>query len=85
MDSTHYGNGWMWDEGSWWYAAPVNALSLNDNCIDFIITPGKLGKPANVKTYPETNYISYLNNSKTVRQTNNIKKISIIRDWKNKK
>ena len=40
MDSTHYGNGWMWDEGSWWYAAPVNALSLNDNCIDFIITPG---------------------------------------------
>ena len=85
MDSTYYGNGWMWDEGSWWYAAPVNALSLNDNCIDFIISPGKLGKPANVKTYPETNYISYLNNSKTVRQTNNFKKISIIRDWKNKK
>lgn len=85
MDSVHYGNGWMWDEGSWWYAAPVNALSLNDNCIDFIITPGSLGKPANVKTYPETNYISYLNNSKTVRKTNNIKKISINRDWKNRK
>ena len=34
LDSLHYGQGWMWDEGAWWYAAPISAMSLNDNCID---------------------------------------------------
>ena len=46
LDSVYFGNGWMWDEGPWWYAAPVGALSVNDNCIDFYVQPGKEGQNA---------------------------------------
>ena len=46
LDSFHYGQGWMWDEGAWWYASPISAMSLNDNCIDFYVDPGELGQPA---------------------------------------
>ena len=28
LDSLHYGQGWMWDEGAWWYAAPISACLL---------------------------------------------------------
>ena len=31
LDSLHYGQGWMWDEGAWWYSAQISALSVNDN------------------------------------------------------
>jgi len=23
MDTIHYGNGWMWDEGPWWYSSHI--------------------------------------------------------------
>ena len=26
IDSMNYGEGWMWDEGPWWYAAPILSL-----------------------------------------------------------
>ena len=39
IDSMNYGEGWMWDEGPWWYAAPISGLSVNDNCIDFYVKP----------------------------------------------
>ena len=45
LDSLNYGEGWMWDEGPWWYAAPISALSVNDNCIDFYVEPGNIGSP----------------------------------------
>ena len=59
-DSINYGKGWMWDEGSWWYAAPVSALSLNDNCIDFYVSPGKIDEPAMISTFPETDYFNII-------------------------
>ena len=67
LDSLNYGEGWMWDEGPWWYAAPISALSVNDNCIDFYIEPGKVGKPARIDYFPETSYIIFENNSITVK------------------
>jgi len=57
LDSLNYGEGWMWDEGPWWYAAPVSALSVNDNCIDFYIEPGKVGRSAKIDHFPKTSYI----------------------------
>ena len=76
-----YGNGWMWDEGSWWYAAPIGALSVNDNCIDFHVKPGKLGKPAIIDHFPKTEYISQLNKTTTVESNVELKKLKIERDW----
>ncbi|MBT3478254.1 MAG: D-alanyl-D-alanine carboxypeptidase/D-alanyl-D-alanine-endopeptidase [Candidatus Marinimicrobia bacterium] len=82
-DDRRFGEGWMWDEGSWWYAAQISALSLNDNCVDFHVSPGNLGKIAKVINNPNTQYIDVINDSRTVNDTSNFKKFKIERDWKN--
>ena len=85
LDSVYFGNGWMWDEGPWWYAAPVSALSVNDNCIDFYVQPGKEGQNAIVNYFPNTRYISLQNHSSTVKKDTNLKNLKIDRDWSAKK
>jgi D-alanyl-D-alanine carboxypeptidase/D-alanyl-D-alanine-endopeptidase (penicillin-binding protein 4) len=81
LDSLNYGEGWMWDEGPWWYAAPIGALSVNDNCIDFYVEPGDIGSPADISYFPETSYITFENNSITVNDTLDFNKLEIDRDW----
>jgi len=81
LDSLNYGEGWMWDEGPWWYAAPIGALSVNDNCIDFYVEPGNIGSPASISYFPETSYITFENNSITVNDTLDFNKLKIDRDW----
>ena len=83
MDSIPYGKGWMWDEGSETYSAPVSGIILNGNCIDFEYSPDELDKPARINTYPNTNHISITNNSITVEDTLDYKRIKIERDWQN--
>ena len=80
LDSLNYGEGWMWDEGPWWYAAPISALSVNDNCIDFYIKPGPAGKSASIDYYPKTSFIKFKNESITVQDSVQ-KKLKIDRDW----
>jgi len=82
FDDVPYGPGWMWDEGSWWYAAQISALSINENCVDFYVTPGITGQPVLIKTNPVTDFISITNQSKTVNDTTNFKELKIERDWK---
>jgi len=82
LDGVPYGPGWMWDEGSWWYAAQISALSINENCVDFYVTPGITGQPVLIKTNPITDFISITNQSKTVNDTTNFKELKIERDWK---
>ena len=67
----------MWDEGPWWYAAPISALSVNDNCIDFYVQPGKEGQNAIINYFPNTKYISFQNHSLTVEKNTNLKKLKI--------
>ena len=80
LDSLNYGEGWMWDEGPWWYAAPIGALSVNDNCIDFYVGPGKKGDRASIEYFPKTSYIGFDNESITVQDTV-MSKLKIDRDW----
>ena len=80
LDSLNYGEGWMWDEGPWWYAAPISALSVNDNCIDFYIKPSTIGKAASIDYYPKTSFIKFKNESITVQDSVQ-KKLKIDRDW----
>jgi D-alanyl-D-alanine carboxypeptidase/D-alanyl-D-alanine-endopeptidase (penicillin-binding protein 4) len=82
FDDVPYGPGWMWDEGSWWYAAQISALSVNENCVDFFVTPGPKGQPVIIRTNPVTDFISITNQSKTVNDTTNFKELKIERDWK---
>ena len=81
LDSFHYGQGWMWDEGAWWYASPISAMSLNDNCIDFYVDPGELGQPAKVTIFPQTDYVQLVNQSITVSDTIGFEKFKIDRNW----
>jgi len=80
LDSLNYGEGWMWDEGPWWYAAPISALSVNDNCIDFYIKPGLAGEAASIDYYPKTSFIKFKNESITVQDSVQ-KRLKIDRDW----
>ncbi|MBT3947773.1 MAG: D-alanyl-D-alanine carboxypeptidase/D-alanyl-D-alanine-endopeptidase [Candidatus Marinimicrobia bacterium] len=83
LDSTLYGEGWMWDEGAWWYAAEISALSVNDNCVDFFINPGINSTPASVLTNPVSDYFQIKNTSLTVNDTSGFQKFKIDRDWRN--
>lgn len=81
LDSVPFGTGWMWDEGPWWYAAQISALTVNDNVVDFIIAPGTIAKPVEVTLSPQTDYILVQNNSMTVQDTTGLQELKIERDW----
>lgn len=58
---------WEADDLLWWYAAPVGALGLNDNSIDFRIEPGaSAGSPARISGSPESRAWTLENASRTV-------------------
>ena len=81
FDDYYYGKGWMWDEGSDEYSAPISALVLNNNCIDFEYSSNEIGLPAKVNIFPETKYVTLENKSITVNDTIDFKKLRIDRNW----
>jgi len=83
-DDQRFGEGWMWDEGAWWYSAQISALSVNDNCVDFYVSPGALGQAVQINISPITNYIHMTNDSKTVNDTTDFVDFKIDRDWKSR-
>ena len=80
LDNIKFGKGWVWDSGSWPYAAAVSALTVNDNCIDFYTQPGVVGSKAIIDYFPKTSYISLKNESLTVKDSIT-KKFKIDREW----
>ena len=53
FDRVHRAPGWPVAEGIWWYAAPISALSFNDNCAEFKVAGGPaVGSPAVVTSQP---------------------------------
>ncbi|MFQ6674338.1 MAG: D-alanyl-D-alanine carboxypeptidase/D-alanyl-D-alanine-endopeptidase, partial [Fidelibacterota bacterium] len=59
FDSDPWGPGWMWDQGSHWFSAPVDAVTLNDNCVIVRVTPAaRSGTPPMVRIDPPTKYVS---------------------------
>jgi serine-type D-Ala-D-Ala carboxypeptidase/endopeptidase (penicillin-binding protein 4) len=61
------GNGWQWDYESYWFSAPTGSLSFNDNCVNMVVTPTEVGKPAKISVVPNTKYVILINNVTTVR------------------
>jgi len=49
---------WPPDQRAEWYEAPTSALSLNDNCVDIHVAPGKVGEPATVRLEPASGYVA---------------------------
>jgi len=73
FDGVPFGGGWGldWHEEVYWYAARISGLCFNDNCIDLKLTPGRIGGPVQFSTQPQTDYVSFVNNSVTVNDTIN--------------
>ncbi|MFH1853241.1 MAG: D-alanyl-D-alanine carboxypeptidase/D-alanyl-D-alanine-endopeptidase [Candidatus Neomarinimicrobiota bacterium] len=81
LDSTRWGEGWMWDEGDEWYAAQIDAMSLNDNCIDIDIAPDSTGLPPRILINPPTGYVTVFNQAVTVNDTTDLQDLSVRRRW----
>lgn len=66
FDDIGLGNGWSWDYESYWYSAPSGALSLNDNCVDLLVSPARRGDKADIKVIPDNKYTVIVNRVITV-------------------
>ncbi|HVO73817.1 MAG TPA: D-alanyl-D-alanine carboxypeptidase/D-alanyl-D-alanine-endopeptidase, partial [Ignavibacteriaceae bacterium] len=55
------GQGWAWDNESYWFAAQSGALSFNDNCVDIVVTVDKEKHLPKISISPETKYIVPIN------------------------
>lgn len=67
FDNEHVRGDWEAYDRRWWYAAPVGALGMNDNSIDFTIQPGaSAGAPARITGSPASGAWTLENASRTV-------------------
>jgi D-alanyl-D-alanine carboxypeptidase/D-alanyl-D-alanine-endopeptidase (penicillin-binding protein 4) len=66
FDSVSRHPDWPAGQESKWYAAPISALSYNDNVVLVSIGPGgKVGRPAAVTILPETDLVHAVSRAKT--------------------
>lgn len=69
FDDVPLAPGWQWDDLSYDFCAEVSALSFHRNAIDVSIKPGiAIGASARVEIFPQTKYISIVNNVTTARK-----------------
>jgi len=81
FDAVNYGPGWMWDEGSSWHFAHIDALSFNDNCLDITVAPGDIGAKPIVSIEPKSDLIKIINNAKTITDSTNFVDLKVERQW----
>ncbi len=74
------GKHWEWDEESYWYSAQVSALSFNDNCVNWYVSPSRSGQPAKIQLVPNTEYVTVINRITTVVSAAEAKEIEFMRD-----
>lgn len=82
IDSLIWGNGWMWDDDPSSTSPYLSSININDNCIKVIFEPGFKNKPANVNTFPKTDYVELIN--KSVTTENKTIPLKVTRDWINR-
>jgi D-alanyl-D-alanine carboxypeptidase/D-alanyl-D-alanine-endopeptidase (penicillin-binding protein 4) len=66
FDRIYRAPGWPKAEWLWWYAAPISALSFNDNCVEVKVTGGAApDAPATISTIPSFPAMRFLNHCST--------------------
>lgn len=55
------GEGWAWDNESYWFSAQSGALCFNDNCVDIFVSVDKKTKLPVISMSPDTRYIVPVN------------------------
>ena len=83
MDSLFWGEGWMWDDDPYSFAAYMTPLNINKNSVTVIVSPSQPGDSANVETIPKTNFV-VIKNSAVTTDTGKAK-LKVTRDWLNRK
>lgn len=84
FDLDPWGPGWMWDEGPLWYFAPVDAMTVNDNCVTVIVSPGESdGDLAIARLDPPTDYVQVNMEAVTVAADSG-GNLEVDRRWKTK-
>ncbi|MBW7889213.1 MAG: D-alanyl-D-alanine carboxypeptidase/D-alanyl-D-alanine-endopeptidase [Bacteroidetes bacterium] len=69
FDEENYGEGWSADYETDYYAAQISGISYNDNCIDVTLTADSVaGNPCVIALSPKTQYVIFINKTKTVPQ-----------------
>ncbi|MBI9070989.1 MAG: D-alanyl-D-alanine carboxypeptidase/D-alanyl-D-alanine-endopeptidase [Melioribacteraceae bacterium] len=82
LDSLFWGKGWMWDDDPSTDFPYLTPLTINDNAVKIIYSPGKIKKPLHVITDPDTDYFNIKNNSLTFVKDST--KLKVTRDWINR-
>ena len=85
MDDLYWGSGWMWDDVSGWYWAPISALTVEDNCVTVTVTPGEAaGDPLEVSIDPPTAYMQIDNRGRTAAPMDSasLKAYKVERVWR---
>ena len=66
LDTLELGKGWMWDDEPEAYSAHLSALTLDENCVTFVIRPGnEVGAPVEVEYFPPSPEIQVKNQAIT--------------------
>ncbi|MBY9065615.1 D-alanyl-D-alanine carboxypeptidase/D-alanyl-D-alanine-endopeptidase [Hyphomonas sp. WL0036] len=61
-----WGQGWSWNNFSWYYAAPISALTVNENTLGLQVTPApEAGFPATVSWLPGDDLLILQNDTVT--------------------
>jgi len=62
-----FGSEWTWDDLQHYYGAEVSALTVEDNAVNLLVSPGpKAGAPCRIATLPATVYLGFDNRARTV-------------------
>lgn len=70
FDDLYWGEGWMWDDEPYQFEAFITPLSINDNCVKVVVTPGaQHGDSVRVTMEPTTSYVTLMNTAMTVTDT----------------
>ncbi|MCL6098971.1 MAG: D-alanyl-D-alanine carboxypeptidase/D-alanyl-D-alanine-endopeptidase [Bacteroidetes bacterium] len=83
MDSLFWGEGWMWDDDPYSFAAYMTPLNINKNSVAVVVSPSQPGGIANVETLSNTNSV-VIKNSAVTTDTGKTK-LKVTRDWLNRK
>lgn len=82
-DSVPYPAGWFWDDLSYSFAAPVNAVILNKNEFSLIVSPASLNSPATITTTLPNGVVNLENQTITTNQYQSNCPVNIYSDFEN--
>jgi len=66
FDDERYHPSWPIEQANTWYAAQVDALNFNDNCLDVTFAPSTSMNAANYHVTPDTGYVNITNRCQTI-------------------